>query len=142
MREADITSGYTPSAGSGAIGAQHTVDTTREMVATNVLAEVAEGTGGEFFHNNNLTAGFRALAGSQGSYILAFAPTDVKSDGKFHALKVMLTEKHSGFTLQARRGYFATKEGTVAEVPPQLATRPQATVATDSDAQESEKIRH
>jgi GNAT superfamily N-acetyltransferase len=63
MREADITSGCTPSAGSGAIGAQHTVDTTGEMVATNVLAEVAEGTGGEFFHDNNdLTAGFQRAA--------------------------------------------------------------------------------
>jgi VWFA-related protein len=121
----------------------HNVDSAREFVATDVLAEVAQGTGGEFFHSNNdLRAGFGALAGSPVYYILAFAPTDVKVDGKFHALKVTLTEKHSGFSLQARRGYFATKEGTVAEVPPQLATRPQATVATDSDAQESEKIRH
>ena len=71
MREADVTSGYTPSPNSGAVGAQHTVETNREMVASDVLAEVAEGTGGEFFHNNNdLTAGFRALAGSQGTYIL------------------------------------------------------------------------
>ena len=142
MREADITRGYTPSANSGAIGPQHTVDTTREFVATNVLAEVAEGTGGEFFHNNNdLTAGFRALAGSQGAYILAFAPADVKPDGKFHALKVALAEKHKGLTLQARRGYFAAKEGAVAETPPQLETRPQANPAPDAVTQEKERIR-
>ncbi len=145
MREADVTSGYTPSANSGAVGAQHTVDTNREMVAGDVLAEVAEGTGGEFFHNNNdLTAGFRALAGSQG-YILAFAPTEAKEDGKFHGLKVTLTEKHRGVTLQARRGYFATKEGTVAEEPPQLEARPlpetRAIPSTDPAAQEKERIR-
>ena len=142
MRESDITRGYTPSANSGAIGPQHTVDTTREFVATDALAEVAEGTGGEFFHNNNdLTAGFRALSGWQGSYILAFAPTDIKQDGKFHALKVTLTENHKGFALQARRGYFAAKEGTVAEEPPHLETRPQASPATDAEAQERERIR-
>jgi VWFA-related protein len=146
MREADVTSGYMPSANSGVVGAQHTVDTNREMVASDVLAEVAAGTGGEYFHNNNdLTAGFRALAGAQGSYILAFAPTDAKQDGKFHALKVTLTEKHRGVTLQARRGYFATKESTVAEEPPQLETRPrpetQAIPSTDPAAQEKERIR-
>jgi VWFA-related protein len=52
MREADVTSAYTPSANSGAVGSQHAVDTNREMVASDVLVEVAEGTGGQFFHNN------------------------------------------------------------------------------------------
>jgi VWFA-related protein len=142
MREADVTNGYAPASNSGAVGGQHTVDTNREMVATDVLAEVAEGTGGEFFHNNNdLTAGFRALAGSQGSYVLAFAPSDVKRDGKFHALKVTLAEKHRGLTLQARRGYFALKERAVAEAPPQLETRPEVNPATNAEAQEKERIR-
>ncbi len=31
----------------------HRLDQNREVVATDVLAQVAEGTGGEFFHNNN-----------------------------------------------------------------------------------------
>ena len=58
------------------------------------MAQVAEGTGGEFFHNNNdLKAGFGRLAGSPGAYILAFAPKDLKPDGKFHQLKVTLAEK-------------------------------------------------
>src|ERR1019366_8507762 len=74
MREVDVTKSYAPSASSGVIGAMHSVDTNREMVATDVLAEVAQGTGGEFFHNNNdLNAGFGALAGSPVYYILAFA---------------------------------------------------------------------
>ena len=136
MRESDITSGYTPSANSGAVGPQHTIDTNREMVATDVLAEVAEGTGGEFFHNNNdLAAGFRALAGLQGSYILAFAPADIRHDGKFHSLKVTLAEKHSGFHLQARRGYFAPKQGESAEA------KAQQNTTADPDAQSRERIR-
>ena len=143
MREVDVSKSYAPSASSGVIGAMHSVDTNREMVASDVLAEVAEGTGGEFFHNDNdLKAGFGALAGSSVYYILAFAPSDVKQDGKFHALKVTLVEKQKGLSLQARRGYFAPKEGAVAEVPPQPDTRPQASATTtDAEAQEKEKIR-
>lgn len=116
IREADASNGYMPAAGSGVAGPQHAIDTNREMIATDVLAEVAEGTGGEYFHDNNdLTAGFRALVGSEGSYTLAFAPTEIKQDGKFHSLKVTLSEKHSGLHLQARRGYFAPKEGQETE---------------------------
>lgn len=82
----------------------------REMAAQSVLAEVANETGGTFFHNNNdLRAGFSALAGSPEDYILAFAPSDLKDDGKFHNLKVKLTEKHSGYSVQARSGYFAPR---------------------------------
>ncbi len=110
MRESDIARSYTPSANSGVIGAMHSVDSGRELVATDVLAEIAQGTGGEFFHNNDdLKAGFRALTGSPVYYILAFAPADMKPDGKFHALKVTLADKQKGVTIRARRGYFAPK---------------------------------
>jgi hypothetical protein len=48
-------------------------------------------------------------------------------------LKVVLTEQHKGFTLQARRGYFAAaKEGAVAETTPP----PQTVAATDPDTKE------
>ena len=74
------------------------------------MAQVAEGTGGEFFHNNNdLKDGFGRLAGSPGAYILAFAPKDLKPDGKFHQLKVKLAEKETAYSVQARRGYFAPR---------------------------------
>jgi hypothetical protein len=74
------------------------------------LAQVAEETGGEFFHNNNdLKAGFGRLAGSPGAYILAFAPRDLKLDGKLHELKVTLAEKEPGYSIQARRSYFAPR---------------------------------
>jgi VWFA-related protein len=106
MRAADATRAYAP--GGPLMLAQQTLDSAREAVATDVLAEVAQGTGGEFFHNNNdLKAGFGALTGSATCYILGFTPTDMKPDGKFHALKVALTEKQKGMSIRARRGYFA-----------------------------------
>jgi VWFA-related protein len=136
MRESDITRGYNPSAASGVIGAMHSVDSSREFSATDVLAEVAQGTGGEFFHNNNdLKAGFGALAGSPVYYILAFAPADVKPDGKFHALKVTLAEKGKGITIQARRGYFAPKNAAEAEA------EAKEIQASDAEAQAQEQIR-
>lgn len=107
MRQVDASLQYIPSGGAAA-GAMHRLDQNREVVAGDVLAQVAEGTGGEFFHNNNdLKGGFGRLAGSPGAYILAFAPKDLKPDGKFHQLKVTLVEKVSSYSIQARRGYFA-----------------------------------
>ena len=38
---------------------------------------------------------------------MAFDPRDLKQNGKFHRLKVTLAEKHTGYSVQARRGYFA-----------------------------------
>jgi VWFA-related protein len=98
-------------------GAMHRLDQNREVVAMSPLAELAEGTGGEFFHNNNdLRAGFGRLAGTPGSYILAFAPTDLKADGKYHELKVKLAAKGTANSIQARRGYFAPRNEAEAKV--------------------------
>ena len=75
-----------------------------------MLAEFAQGTGGEFFHSDNdLKAGFTALTQDPPHYILAFFPQKVKWDGKFHALKVSFTTREKGRTIQARRGYFAVE---------------------------------
>jgi len=86
-------------------------------MATWVLAQVAEDTGGQFFHNDNdLNVGMRqATTLSEVDYILAFVPKNLKLDGRFHTLKVTLGEKRPGVTLQARRGYFAPKEGVTKE---------------------------
>ncbi len=111
MREMDVTQVHTSSEDS--VRAVHSLDSTVEMVTSSVLADVAEGTGGEFFHNrNDLKAGFGALGGSPVSYILGFVPADTKPDGKFHAIKVTLTEKAKGASIQARRGYFALTNDT------------------------------
>jgi hypothetical protein len=77
----------------------------------DVMAELAEATGGVFFHNNNdLAEGFRRVASTpEYYYVLAFSPQNLKLNGRFHKLKVTLkpTEKYS---IQARRGYFAPKQ--------------------------------
>ncbi len=107
-RQLDASRIYVPGSSGTSSGAMHRMDENREVVAGDVLAQVAEGTGGEFFHNNNdLKTGFGRLAGSPGAYILAFAPKDLKPDGKRHPLKVTLAEKEPGYSIQARRSYFA-----------------------------------
>jgi VWFA-related protein len=78
----------------------------RELHATAVLAQIAEQTGGDFYHHNNdLIAGFARLVDEPLSYTLAFAPRNL--DGKFHKLQVKLVKAEG--TLQARSGYFAPK---------------------------------
>ena len=76
----------------------------------DVLAELADGTGGTFFHNNNdLIEGFRRLAAApEVYYLLGFSPQNLKPDGSFHNLKV--TVKNPAATqVQARRGYYVPK---------------------------------
>jgi VWFA-related protein len=120
----------------GQPGTQERLDSQREVVVQDVLAEVAQDTGGTFFHNNNdLKAGFGALAGSPIDYVLAFAPTDMKPDGKFHMLKIKLVEKHKDFSLQARRGYFAPKNEAEATA------EAKRQKALDAEAQSEAQIR-
>ena len=72
-----------------------------------VLAELADATGGTFFHNsNNLDEGFRRVGAAEFYYMLGFSPQNLKLDGKFHKLQVKLTQP-ADFTLQARKGYYA-----------------------------------
>jgi VWFA-related protein len=75
-----------------------------------VLSDLAGDTGGQFFHNSNdLDMGFRQVGTlSDVYYVLAFSPRNLKFDGRFHKLKVSLVNP-AGFTIQARRGYFAPK---------------------------------
>jgi len=78
-----------------------------------VLADIADATGGTFFHNNNdLGEGFQRLAAPpEVSYLLAFAPQGLKLDGGYHSLKVKLKPPAEG-KIQARKGYFAPKAAT------------------------------
>jgi VWFA-related protein len=73
-----------------------------------ILGELADGTGGTFFHNrNDLDVGMlRAVASPDVSYVLGFSPQNLKYDGKMHLLKVSLTSK-SKLVVQARHGYYA-----------------------------------
>jgi hypothetical protein len=76
--------------------------------ADDVLAELAYGTGGTFFHNDNdLKQGLNLLAARpEYVYVLGFSPQDLKYNGAYHGLKV--TVKNSAkLTIQARGGYWA-----------------------------------
>src|SRR6266849_277668 len=75
-----------------------------------VLAQLADGTGGKFFHNRNDVDEAMREAGAAPaySYLLGFSPQNLKIDGRFHTLKVALTSKEK-FGIQARHGYFAPK---------------------------------
>lgn len=112
VQEADASLGYMPTQ-SNLASERHLLDTARETAAGGILEEVSEGTGGKYFHNSNdLDAGFRqGVGGSEPGYILAFSPNNMKYNGSFHSLKVTLRNKPRGFTLQARRGYFAARQG-------------------------------
>jgi VWFA-related protein len=73
----------------------------------DVMSELADGTGGTYFHNSNdLEGGFKVLAaGPEYVYLLEFSLANVKQDASYHHLKVKLDQK--GVNVQARRGYFA-----------------------------------
>ena len=70
----------------------------------DVMEELADGTGGTFYHNSNdLEAGFRTLITRPDcTYLLAFSTANTKP-GAHHTLKVKVNEP--GLTVQARRGY-------------------------------------
>jgi VWFA-related protein len=82
----------------------------------DVLAELADGTGGTFFHNDNgLKEGLNLLAARpEYIYVLGFSPQDLKYDGTYHELKVKLRNSR-GMTLQVRKGYWAPKHATDAD---------------------------
>jgi VWFA-related protein len=77
----------------------------------DVMAQLADATGGVFFHNNNdLAEGFRRVASTpEFYYVLAFSPQNLKLNGRFHNLKVTLKMPQK-YSIQARRGYFAPKQ--------------------------------
>jgi VWFA-related protein len=78
----------------------------------DIMAELADATGGAFFHNNNdLGEGLKRLAAQpEFIYVLGFSPQNLKFDGSFHQLKVTLKgPAGNGYTLQTRRGYSAPR---------------------------------
>jgi VWFA-related protein len=83
------------------------LDTAAATAQGDVLAELANGTGGIAFQNNNdLETGFdRLTEQAEFVYVLAFSPQNLKHDGDFHSLKVAVNGR--GYTVSARRGYYA-----------------------------------
>jgi VWFA-related protein len=75
----------------------------------DIMAELANGTGGTYFHNSNdLEGGFRTVTEVPDCvYLLEFSPGNQKPDGKYHPLKVIVDKEN--MKVQARQGYVALK---------------------------------
>lgn len=86
------------------------VDLDSARTESDILSVLAYSTGGVFFQNNNdMDEGFRRVADSpEFYYILGFTPQNLKSDGRFHGLKVNMAT-HQKYDVQARRGYYAPR---------------------------------
>jgi VWFA-related protein len=80
-----------------------------KSIEEQAMGELAEGTGGTFFHNNNnLDAGFKAITQAPEVVYMLELPLDgVKANGSYHSLKVKVDRE--GTTVQTRRGYFMPK---------------------------------
>jgi VWFA-related protein len=78
-------------------------------LAENPLSELANGTGGTFFHNSNdVNAGLKELVEApMYVYLLELSLDGVKQNGTYHALNVKVDRE--GSQVEARRGYFMPK---------------------------------
>ena len=83
--------------------------TDRIMVVNSGMADLAQGTGGVFFHDNNdLNAGFHKLGlPPEVTYRMSFSPEGVPADGGYRKLKVKLARSGS-YSVETRPGYFAS----------------------------------
>jgi VWFA-related protein len=104
----DISQRGPTNAVSSSVESQYQTDSA--LAESDVLSDLAYGTGGAFFHNNNdLNEGFKQVAATpEYLYTLGFSPQNMKLDGSYHKLKVSL-KNPAKLTLQARRGYYAPK---------------------------------
>ena len=75
----------------------------------DIMSELADGTGGTYFHNSNdLEGGFQSLTATpEYVYLLEMSLQNVKQDGAYHPLKVRVND--GSLQVRARRGYFAPK---------------------------------
>jgi VWFA-related protein len=101
---------------SGGLKAQFAID--NASANADILQELADATGGSYFHNSNdLGEGFKQVAMQpEFIYVLGFYPQNMKLDGSYHTVKVSLTKDAMkiapNLQLQARRGYFVPRHAT------------------------------
>lgn len=88
----------------------------QQSAMNEVLASLAAGTGGTWFHNrNDLGKGIQAALSSPSvSYVLTFSPSSRSMDGKFHKLRVAVLASKD-LSVQARSGYYAAKPASDSE---------------------------
>ena len=94
-------------------GSQGILDSLRllgQNLENNVLVELSDGTGGIAVRNSNdFDTGLRKIAEApEGYYLLGYAPQNLKTDGRYHSLKVALATKDK-FTVEARHGFYAPR---------------------------------
>jgi hypothetical protein len=79
----------------------------------DVMATLAEGTGGIFYQgSNDMNEGVARTGAAPGvMYVLSFSPLDLRTDGKLHHLHVAL-KSGRGMNLQFRKSYFAPHAST------------------------------
>jgi VWFA-related protein len=104
---------YTFIPGGDASHANSQVTALNATNAEDVLAEMAEGTGGTYFHNDNgLKEGLDQLAARpEYIYVLGFSPQNLRFDGNRHTLKVNVRDSKN-FDVQARRWYYSPGRNT------------------------------
>ena len=75
----------------------------------NTMDGIARETGGQAFYSDNDVAKelVKATAGGEMYYTLAYAPTNLRYDGKVRNIHVALTKK--GYALSYRRSYYGTE---------------------------------
>jgi VWFA-related protein len=85
-----------------------TLESQGDAATDGVMADLAYGTGGTFFHNNNdLDRALRQTTEApEYIYVIGFSPQ--RLDGKFHKLKVKVSGGEK-LTVQARAGYYALR---------------------------------
>ncbi len=95
------------------IAEKHPYQALATIQQTDVMATLAEGTGGSFYHGtNDYDEAFARVATAPGYIcVLGFSPLDLKLDGKYHNLKVTL-KSGRGLELQVRKGYYAPSAST------------------------------
>ncbi len=82
-----------------------------EIDNQGVLKQLAEETGGDFYHNSNdfLRGLQQTLDDGEAYYLLAYVPTNLVADGKFHKIRVEVDE--SSAVVRAKKGYWAPAVG-------------------------------
>jgi VWFA-related protein len=94
--------------GPGAGGQNQDYRRSEMRLEENPMSELANGTGGTFFHNNNdLAAGFKLLTEAPEVVYLLEIPLEANAESGYHRLKVEVDR--DDMDVQARRGYLVPK---------------------------------
>ena len=85
-------------------------DGVRGAGRAGLLSDLARSTGGEALKTNALATALRqAVTASSAVYLLGYAPSPLRQDGKFH--KVSVRMKNRRLQVRARNGYWAPDAG-------------------------------